>query len=149
MKCHIINKTPAKVYQDYYKDLRLYFKKAFKTLKIEGNYEISLILVDADMIQTINRDYRHIDQATDVLSFAEIDGNDEDAFIDDTIYLGDIFINVERVKSQARDYGHSERRELIFLFIHGLLHCLGYDHLEPEDEAIMIAKQKAILGDLA
>ena len=107
-----------------------------------------MILVDPLEIRKINRDFRHIDKETDVISFAEIDGEDFDSFLDETIYLGDIFINVERIEKQALDYGHSEEREFVFLFVHGLLHCLGYDHIKKEDEEVMIAKQKLILGDL-
>ena len=148
MKCHIVNKSSTNVYKKYYPLIRSYFKKTFKVLKIEGNYDISLILVDPLEIRKINRDFRHIDKETDVISFAEIDGEDFDSFLDETIYLGDIFINVERIEKQALDYGHSEEREFVFLFVHGLLHCLGYDHIKKEDEEVMIAKQKLILGDL-
>ena len=114
-----------------------------------GNYEISLILVDEKEIQRINREYRKIDKVTDVISFAEIDDENSFDFLEDEdIYLGDIFINVKRVYSQAKDYGHSFKREFVFLFIHGVLHCLGYDHIEKDDELKMIEAQKLIVGDL-
>ena len=148
MKCHIINQSKEKKYKEFYPLIRKYFKQTFKTLELTGNYEISLILVDSERIHEINREYRGIDRETDVISFAEIDGENEFDFEEESIYLGDIFINVERVKSQALEYEHSEEREFVFLFIHGLLHCLGYDHMEKEDEKIMIAKQKMILGEL-
>ena len=115
---------------------------------MQGNYEITLILTDPENIQKINREYRHIDKVTDVISFAEIDGEDFDYHDDDVIYLGDIFINIERVKLQAEEYEHSIKREFVFLFIHGLLHCLGYDHMVKEDEIVMIEKQKMIIGEL-
>lgn len=149
MKCQIINKCSEKKYKEYYPLIKRYYKKAFKDLNLENDYDISLILVNPDMIHSINREYRHIDRETDVISFAEIDGDDNDFHEEgEAIYLGDIFINVERIKSQALEYGHSEKREFIFLFIHGLLHCLGYDHMNVDDEKEMIAKQKLILGDL-
>ena len=148
MKLHIINKTKEKEYKDDYPELRKYFKLAFKKLELKGDFEISLILVGPEEIHQINRDYRNIDRETDVISFAEIDGDEHLMESEDTIYLGDIFINVDRVKSQALEYEHSEKRELVFLFVHGLLHCLGYDHMCEEDEKVMISKQKLILGDL-
>ena len=149
MKCHIINKTDTKDLSIYYPAIRYYFNKTFKKLKIAGNYEISLILVDEKEIQRINREYRKIDKVTDVISFAEIDDeNSFDCLEDEDIYLGDIFINVKRVYSQAKDYGHSFKREFVFLFIHGVLHCLGYDHIEKDDEVKMIEAQKLIVGDL-
>ena len=82
-----------------------------------------------------------------MISFAEIDSDDYD-YLCDEVNLGDIFINVDRVYSQAKKYGHSIKREFIFLFIHGLLHLLGYDHMEKEDEKIMFALQDKIVGDL-
>lgn len=148
MKCYIRNETKDTVLKEYYPLIRSYFKKAFKVLDMQGNYEITLILTDPENIQRINREYRHIDKVTDVISFAEIDGEDFDYHDDDVIYLGDIFINIERVKSQAKEYEHSIKREFVFLFIHGLLHCLGYDHMIREDEIVMIEKQKMIIGEL-
>lgn len=149
MECNIINKTDETKYEPYYGELKDYFKKAINDLEMAGDYEISLILVGPEEIHEINRQYRKIDRETDVISFAEIDGESGfDYPIDEPIYLGDIFINIDRVVSQAKEYEHSEERELIFLFIHGVLHCLGYDHMCKEDEEVMIAKQKLILGDL-
>ena len=84
-------------------------------------------------------------EKTDVISFAEIDYDGE--FGDDS-YLGDIFINVDRVKSQARKYGHSEKREFCFLFVHGMLHLNGYDHMTKEEEKEMFDLQDKIIGDL-
>ena len=148
MKCYIRNETKDTSLKEYYPLIRSYFKKAFKVLDMQGNYEITLILTDPENIQKINREYRHIDKVTDVISFSEIDGEDFDYHDDDVIYLGDIFINIERVKLQAEEYEHSIKREFVFLFIHGLLHCLGYDHMVKEDEIVMIEKQKMIIGEL-
>ena len=98
-------------------------------------------------IKRINREYRNIDKVTDVISFALLDSG-EDAEYEDEIELGDIFINRDRVYAQAAEYGHSTKREFVFLFVHGLLHLLGYDHMEKEDERKMFALQKKIVGDL-
>ena len=84
---------------------------------------------------------------SDVISFALLDSGDNKEY-DGYIELGDIFINRNRVLSQAKEYGHSTKREFVFLFIHGLLHLLGYDHMKPKDEKIMFALQKKIIGDL-
>lgn len=148
MNCVIKNETKHKEYDEYFPLIEEYFKKTLKHLKKEGNYVISLILVGPIKIKRINRDYRHIDKVTDVISFALMDTEDDYILPTDEIELGDIFINANRIKSQAFDYGHSEKREFIFLFVHGLLHCLGYDHMEEDDEKVMIALQKEILGDL-
>ena len=146
MSLHIRNLTDEKAYKAYYPALRSYFKKTFKTLDIKADYDVSVILVDEDKIHELNRDYRHIDRATDVITFAEIDSASE--LEEDELYLGDIFISTKAVKDQAAEYGHSEKRELCFLFVHGLLHTLGYDHMTKEDEEIMFGHQKAILEDL-
>ena len=95
----------------------------------------------------LNREYRGIDATTDVLSFAINDGEEFELPEEVEYELGDIFINVDRVKSQAAAYGHSEKREFLFLFIHGVLHCLGYDHMTKEQEDEMFGLQHKILGD--
>lgn len=98
--------------------------------------EVSLVLVNRKKIKKINDDYRHIDNETDVISFeANEDG-----------YFGDIFICIDKVFEQAENYGHSVEREYAFLLVHGLLHLLGYDHLNSEDEKIMFAKQEELLS---
>lgn len=148
MKCHIINHTNNNDYKEYYSDLRKYFRKTFKYLGLDQDYEMSVILCDDDEIQMINHQYRNIDKPTDVISFALLDNADEFDLELETIYLGDIFINLNRVASQAKAYEHSEKREFCFLFVHGLLHCLGYDHMEKDDEEIMFGLQKEILGSL-
>ena len=88
-----------------------------------------------------------IDRPTDVISFAIRDGL-EDFIPDEEKDLGDLFINIDYARKQAREYGHSEKRELGFLFTHGLLHCLGYDHMNPEDEKKMFALQDRILDPI-
>ena len=106
--------------------------------------EFSVIIIDNKKIHEINKEYRGIDRPTDVISFA-LEDNEEITF-DHYRPLGDIYISIDKVKEQAEAYGHSEKRELAFLTVHGFLHLLGYDHMEPEDEKIMFAKQEEILN---
>jgi probable rRNA maturation factor len=105
----------------------------------------SVILVDNDTIHELNRDYRGIDRPTDVISFAL---NDNGAFPGPVNVLGDIYISIDKMKEQAVTYEHSEKRELSFLAIHGLLHLLGYDHTKgPKEEKEMFDLQKEILNE--
>lgn len=144
---NIVNRTKYSDFNEFFPLIDKYYKKTLKVLQIEDKYALSLIIVGPKTIRTINRDYRNIDKETDVISFALLDDNDiyEDEGI---IELGDIFINRNRVLSQAKEYGHSETREFVFLFVHGLLHLLGYDHMKLEDEKVMFALQKKIVGNL-
>ena len=121
----------------------------------EEEYEVSISFVDNEEIRSLNKEYRDIDAATDVLSFPMMefeDGEgdeDEDAeYIEEELALGDIVISMERAKEQAEDYGHSFQRELAFLLVHGMLHLLGYDHEDEADEKLMLKKQDEILNDL-
>lgn len=107
--------------------------------------EFSVIIVDNKRIHEINKEYRGIDRPTDVISFA-LEDNEEIEF-DHYRVLGDIYISIDKVREQAKAYGHSEKRELAFLTIHGFLHLLGYDHMEPEDEKVMFGKQEEILNE--
>ena len=120
---------------------------AFRLLEIKPNYEVDVSLVDAKTIQDINRDYRHVDRVTDVISFAFEDDESPNSVIlgDVPRMLGEIFICVPRALEQAKEIGNSEERELSFLFVHGLLHLLGYDHMKKEDEEIMFPLQEKIL----
>lgn len=123
--------------------------------------EISLVLTGPDEIQEINRQFRDIDRVTDVLSFPGLDygtpsdfsvveGHEADYTDPDNGYLtfGDIVINVERVREQAASYGHSERREFAFLVAHSMFHLCGYDHMTPEEAAVMEEKQERVLSRL-
>ena len=105
----------------------------------------SIIFVSEEDIQTINKTYRQIDKVTDVISFAFEDNKDD--FMLENRVLGDIYICIPRMISQAKEYGHSETRELSFLVVHGLLHLLGYDHMNKEDEEKMFGLQKEILDE--
>ena len=102
--------------------------KTLKHLALNFDPFVSVTLVDNDYIQAINRDYRHLDQPTDVISFAFLDDNkDRDTILHSgsMVILGEIYISIDKAKSQAENYGHSLDRELKFLFVHGLLHLLG------------------------
>lgn len=123
--------------------------------------EVNLTLMDNAGIREVNRDYREIDAPTDVLSFpmlsyeqagdfSKLEEDYDDNFNPDTgeIMLGDIIISVERVREQAKEYGHSERREFAFLLVHSMLHLFGYDHMTPEDAAVMEPKQEEILNTM-
>lgn len=114
--------------------------------------EVALTFVDDAQIHELNRTYRGIDRPTDVLSFAmleEGDGEIELTFEEGDApqeMLGDIIISVERAQAQSDDYGHSLEREIGFLFVHGFLHLIGYDHEDEASEKEMFAKQEAILS---
>ncbi len=110
------------------------------------NVVFNVIFVDEKKIQEINRNYRGIDRVTDVISFALEDGDNNIDFEFGRL-LGDIYICVPRMKQQAEDYGHSLKREMGFLTVHGLLHLLGYDHMTKDEEKIMFSKQELILDD--
>lgn len=144
---NIVNKTSYKDFKEFYPEIDKYYKKTLKVLDLKDEYELSLIITGPINIRKINRDYRSIDKVTDVISFALLDDG-EDGYYDGSIELGDIFINRSRIYSQAKEYGHSVKREFVFLFVHGLLHLLGYDHMQIEDEKIMFGLQKKIVGNL-
>ena len=144
---NIVNKTDYKDFTDYYPLLDEYYQRTLDVLKLKDDYDLSLIICGPITIRRINREYRHIDRVTDVISFALLDEEDSWSF-DERVELGDIFINRKRVFEQAEEYGHSVKREFVFLFVHGLLHLLGYDHMNEEDEKRMFALQKKIIGDL-
>ena len=120
--------------------------------------EVNVILTSNEEIALINRDYRDLNQPTDVLSFPMIDYvapgdfsvleeyNEEDYFNPESgeLMLGDIIISMDKVYEQAEKYGHSIQRELGFLVAHSMLHLFGYDHMEPEETQVMEEKQRDI-----
>ena len=104
----------------------------------------NVIIVDNDEIHELNKKYRNIDRPTDVISFAL---EDDDTFIKlPQRVLGDIYISIDMAIKQANEYGHSLLRELSFLSVHGLLHLLGYDHMDSNEEKIMFELQERILN---
>lgn len=118
--------------------------------KIYGveNAEVSVLLTDDKNIHALNKKYRGIDRATDVLSFAFRESAEPEIIGAEFENLGEIIISVERAKVQAEDFGHSFLREIIFLEVHGLLHLLGYDHIEDADRLEMETEQKFIMDRL-
>lgn len=121
---------------------------------------VNLVITDNEEIKRVNAEFRSINAPTDVLSFPMIPFEtpadysvveDQDEYFDldtDELLLGDVMISVDRVFSQAEEYGHSTEREFSFLFAHSMLHLLGYDHMEPEEAAVMEAKQTQALKAL-
>ena len=132
-------------YQQVYEDIA---SKAIKHLGLSFDPIISVSLVSDELIHQINNDYRHINRVTDVISFAFNDGEDRKSLYQSNslVVLGDIYICIDQAKRQAEEYGHSLDREMRFLFVHGLLHLLGYDHMKKEDEEIMFPLQEEILA---
>ena len=113
------------------------------------NGEVSVTLTNNTYIHQLNKQYRGIDRPTDVLSFA-LNESEEPEIEDgpDVNVLGDLIISVERAQEQAADYGHSVRREVAFLTVHGMLHLFGYDHMEEADRLEMEAEQRFVMEKL-
>lgn len=130
-------------YDEDYSYLNDMLDVAIKKLDVKGIFTI--IFIDDETMHSMNYKYRNIDRTTDVLSFALNDAKED--FEEVVNVLGDIFISIPKMKAQAVEYGHSEKRELSFLAIHGLLHLLGYDHMKKEDEKVMFALQEEVLED--
>ncbi len=105
-----------------------------------------VIIVDNKYIHNLNKEYRNIDRETDVITFALDD--DKTVINNSGVHiLGDIYISIDKAKSQAEEYGHSFLREICFLAVHGFYHLLGYDHMTKEDEEVMFKKQEEVLDD--
>ena len=140
-KFEVFNETNEQVDLEEEKKIIEY---ALKYKKLE-NVVFNVIFVDNQTIRQINKEYRGIDKETDVISFALEDQKDD--FQLEERVLGDIFICIPRMQEQAVSYDHSEKRELAFLVVHGLLHLLGYDHQTKIDEEKMFGLQKEILDE--
>ena len=110
--------------------------------------ELSITLTDDEHIHALNKKYRGVDRATDVLSFAFRESDEPEVIGADFEILGDVIISLERAKVQAEEFGHSYLREVIFLEVHGLLHLLGYDHIDDDERREMEAEQKFIMNEL-
>lgn len=148
MELLIINHTQEEQWMKYEQDFIRVMKQCEKTLDITKDYSVSLIFTDAKEIHEINRSYRNIDRPTDVISFAMMDSENDYEMPEGENELGDIFISIDAVREQAESYGHSVRREVCFLFTHGLLHLLGYDHMNEEDEKVMFQIQDVIIDEI-
>ena len=138
----IVNETKENVIE--LEEIKKLVEFALEYQKIE-NAIFNIIIVDEEKIKYINKNYRNKDSITDVISFAL---EDDDTFIKtDMRILGDIYICLKRAKDQSIEYGHSFLRELSFLTVHGLLHLLGYDHMNEADEKVMFKLQEMILNE--
>ena len=145
------------IYQDieekreYEEIVKKVISQCFKEEKLENSkLSITITLTTPENIQKINKEYRNIDKATDVLSFPmfEKDELSEKVEKKDFAYediLGDIVISIERVEQQAKEYEHSFEREFSYMLVHGFYHLLGYDHIQEEDKIIMRTKEEKIL----
>ena len=144
---------------EYKKIIQKVVQTCFETEKLMNtNLYLNVILTNPETIRATNKHYREIDKETDVLSFpmadypvpgdfSDIEERDPDAFHPETgeLILGDIIISMDKVKEQAKAYGHSNTRELAFLVAHSMLHLMGYDHMVDEERKVMEAKQEEIL----
>ncbi len=146
MELNVYNRSRKKGYSNYKKIFNVIMQKTIAVLNLNDNISVSVIFVGDKKIREINRDYRNIDRPTDVISFALADNKTENDYFAEE--LGDIFINVDAAIRQAKEYEHSEKREICFLFTHGLLHLNGFDHQTPDEEKEMIKYQKEILDDI-
>ncbi len=152
MKCkamiYFMNDTDEKI---SYKLKRLVRRSVIYSLDHEGffnNAEVSVTFTDNEGIRKLNAEYRNIDKPTDVLSFplTDFEGGEEPPADEEVASLGDIVISLERAREQANEFGHSFEREVAFLTVHSMLHLLGYDHVNSEEEdKEMRKKQKQIL----
>ena len=110
--------------------------------------EVSVTLTDDAHIHVLNREYRGVDRPTDVLSFALMESEEPEIIGGASEVLGDLVISLERVQVQAEEYGHSALRELSFLTVHGMLHLLGYDHMEEDERLEMETEQRHVMEEL-
>ena len=140
-----------KKYEDTIKKV---LEQCFKQEKLENSkLYVSVTLTNPENIHKINKEYRNIDKATDVLSFPMYEKEELEEKIAKQHYehedvLGDIVISIEKVEEQAKEYGHSFERELSYMIVHGFYHLMGYDHIEEEDKKKMRPKEEKILNTL-
>ncbi len=141
MEIEVFNETEEDV-----KELPLLKEFLYNACSYEklDNVIFNVIIVDNKKIRQLNKTYRNIDRETDVISFALED--DKTFNTKDIRVLGDIYISLDKAHAQAKEYGHSFKRELFFLAIHGFFHLLGYDHQTKEDEEVMFKKQEEVLS---
>ena len=129
-------------------------RKAIRTVmedkKIPAELDVNVLLTIPSAIQAVNREMRGVDSVTDVLSFPYFEYQKPGKFTakldkEEENILGDILICASKIKEQAKRYGHSQKRELAFLIVHSMLHLIGYDHIEPEDAALMQKEEKRFM----
>lgn len=140
--------------EEYINTIKKVLEQCFKEEKIENSkLYVTITLTDEENIKKINKEYRNIDKATDVLSFPMFEKDElvqkikEKSFEHEDV-LGDIVISIPKVEEQAKEYGHSFERELSYMVVHGFYHLMGYDHIKEEDKKEMRPKEEKILNDL-
>ncbi len=140
--------------KEYEKVIERVLTKCFEEEKLQNSkLYITVTLTTKENIKEINKEYRNIDRATDVLSFPMFEKDELEEKIKNRDFehvdvLGDLVISIEKVKEQAEEYGHSFERELSYMLVHGFYHLMGYDHIEEEDRKKMRPKEEKILNDL-
>ena len=143
MEIGIFNGTEINL-EDELKTVKDVLIHGIEKLKV-GDVIFNIIIVHSDYIHDLNKNYRGIDRETDVITFAL---EDDKTFNPLERILGDVYISVDKAKSQSEEYGHSFLRELSFLAVHGMLHLLGYDHMKKEEEEVMFKLQEEILDEM-
>ena len=147
----IDNRTDFEITEEFEKLFNDVVKESLRYEEFDPECEVSLSIVSNDEIQEINKQFREIDAPTDVLSFPLLtfeEGEQADVNENNEIMLGDIIISIDKAKAQAEEYGHGLKRELAFLTAHSMLHLMGYDHMEEEEQKAMFKKQDDILNNL-
>ena len=134
------NETKEELKENYESIINIAINKAGEIMELKDDWEVSVSIVSPEDIRMLNRDYRGVDEVTDVLSFPL----DFDVDVPMKM-LGDIVINLEKIKSQALEFNHSEERELSYLTVHSMLHLLGFDHIDEEDRVEMRKKENEIM----
>ena len=140
--------------EEYKNVIEKVLSQCFKEEKLEDSKLcVTVTLTTPKTIQEINKQYRNIDRATDVLSFPMFEKDELDSKIQENDFenediLGDIVVSVEKVNEQAIEYGHSFERELSYMIVHGFYHLMGYDHIEEDDKKVMREKEENILRKL-
>ena len=138
----------------YEKTIEKVLEQCFREEKLENsNLYITITLTNPENIKEINREYRNIDNATDVLSFPMFEKDELEEKLNNNYFeheevLGDIVISIQKVEEQAKEYGHSFERELSYMVVHGFYHLMGYDHIKEEDKKKMRPKEEKILNEL-
>jgi probable rRNA maturation factor len=146
MELSVINQTDVKEFEQYEEDFHEIAKRTWKVLERSDDVSFAVIFIDDEEIHVMNREYRGVDRPTDVITFA-LEDDDTLVLPEDVRVLGDIYISIDKARSQAKEYGHSFLREICFLAVHGFYHLLGYDHMTPEDEKVMFKKQEEVLEE--
>lgn len=153
--------TDIQIEVEYGQVAKIVADQVLETEEFPYEAEINLVITDNEEIKRVNQEFRDIHAPTDVLSFPmipfetpadyEVIEEDINSYVDpdsEEIVLGDIMISAEKVIEQAREYGHSQKREFAFLVAHSMLHLLGYDHMDPQEAAVMEEKQRKVLDIL-